>query len=225
MANRSYLYSMNKSWVKKSDISEFNQEVPLLYKILIGVETELTKSWIWKDYEYPIAFIANFRKGLKRYINLLEYLAIITEEHQEKFESYIKITNDFFEKNPEKKSVLFFMEPGETFELISDLESPKDQAVNLFEEIQCISKDVDSFLGLKKKELLKGEFDNSLINKLLESPEVLEPVWQEVCYYSFNHTRSGSYKNKNNNHLYAKKKSEINSKLPEMPSGKQSSAS
>jgi len=206
MANRSYLYSMNKSWVKKSDLSEFNQEIPLFYKILLGVETEITKSWIFKDYEYPIAFIGNFRKGLKRYLNLLEYLQIVSDEHKDTFESYSTLTQEFFEHNPGKKSVLFLLEPGEIFELIADMESPKDQAENLLSEIETISKEIEAFLGIKKRSLRKEPLNQVLINEWLNNPLLLQPYWQAECYYSFNHSRADSYKNKNNDHLNARTK-------------------
>ena len=196
---------MNKSWVKKSDLSEFNQEVPLFYKILLGVETEITNSWIFKELDYPLAFIGNFRKGLKRYLNLLEYLQIVSEEHQGTFESYITQTQEFFDQNPGKKSVLFLLEPGEVFELIADVEPPKDQAKDLLGEIASLAKVIEAFLSIKKRSLPKEPL-NALINEWLNNPLVLQPYWQEECYYSFNHSRAGSYKNKNNDHLNARTK-------------------
>jgi len=65
MANRSYLYSTNKSWVKKRDLSEFPSEIPLFHKILLGVDTERISSHIWIECEYPVAYLGAFRKGVQ----------------------------------------------------------------------------------------------------------------------------------------------------------------
>lgn len=174
--------------MKIRDLSEYPYEVPLFHKILLGVDTERMNSYIWTDYEHPIAYWGNFRKGLKKYIEFLSFLKTIPEMDSDIIEQYIQTTNAFFDEFPDKKSVKFLLEPGEIFEL-DDEDIPK-QAEELFEEIVEISADIDQLLKEKPTDMFKKEKKKYWIWQLQENLDTIAPSWDKVCYYSFNNIKA-----------------------------------
>ncbi len=73
MANRAYLYTANQELTLLKDVSEWNYEIPLMYKIVLGVNPEILNSKIW-DYQYPIAIQGDFQEGLDKWYLFLKYL-------------------------------------------------------------------------------------------------------------------------------------------------------
>jgi hypothetical protein len=182
MANRSYLYSTNKSWVKKRDLSEVPSDIPLFHKILLGVDTERISSHIWIYCEDPVAYLGKFGKGLKKYLNFLSYLEKLPTVDKGLIASYKEITNRFFEQFPDKKSVSFILEPGEIFELTD--EPLEEQAQDLFDEIIAISEDIDEILKNKRHNVFETENKKYWISRLQKDLTTIAPNWNEVCYYS-----------------------------------------
>lgn len=106
MANRAYLYSANKELNKFRDVSEWANEIPLFYKIILGSETGISTSKIW-NFELPIVITANFQKGLNKLYDFLDYLQTQPHLDAEAIQSYKQETKDFFEKYPERELDLF----------------------------------------------------------------------------------------------------------------------
>ena len=83
MANRSYLYATDVSpqqieqWSegRQIGISEWNYDIPLVFKLLISGNTQPCRSLLWDELE-PIALQADYQAGVAR---LAQFLAQITE--------------------------------------------------------------------------------------------------------------------------------------------------
>jgi len=184
MANRAYLYTANKKINKLRDVSEFPSNIPLQYKILLGINTKQEKSRIWGN-ESPMAISGDFKGGLEKFINFYEYLKDQDGIDKEAIEQYIKETNEFFEKYPERKLELFFVELGEIYDLIPELEI--DYMNNdVFNSISTISDDIDEILKNKPKNVFAETGKYPWLDKVLDEPERLETYWRWITYYSFN---------------------------------------
>lgn len=184
MANRAYLYSANKELTKFRDVSECPNEIPLFYKIILGAETQISTSKIW-NFELPIVITADFKNGLKKFYDFLEYLKTQPTIDTEKITGFIQETKDFFEKYPERELDLFFMEGGEIYDLVGDLYPLEEQNGALYEEIISISKDIDEILE-KKPENVFDFNDIYWLQDIKNDIKTLSVYWTYVTYYSFN---------------------------------------
>ncbi|MCX8526268.1 hypothetical protein OF897_20330 [Chryseobacterium formosus] len=184
MANRAYLYSANKELTKFRDVSEFPNEIPLFYKIILGSETQMSTSKIW-NFELPIVLIGNFKNGLKKLYDFLEYLKTQSGIDIETITGFIQETKDFFEKYPERELDLFFMEGGEVYDLVGDIYPLEEQNEALYNEIISISKDIDEILEKKPENVF--EFNNIYwLQEIKNDINTLSVYWTYVSYYSFN---------------------------------------
>jgi len=188
MAHRSYLYSTNNSLRKRRDLSEFNGGIPLIYLVLLGEEPELTPSFVF-DCTTHFCITGNFSRGLKRYHRFLKYLEKLPQTDTEMLASWRAETDEFFTAHPDKKSVRFMLEPNEVLDSYSFEDIYEEQVKGLLEDIKEISEDIDLLCKEKPKDLFEKEKKKYWQWKLQKDINTLKPCWQEVCYYSFNHTK------------------------------------
>lgn len=184
MANRSYLYSANKDLTKFRDLSEWRSEIPLFHKIVSGCDTQICNSKIW-DYEHPIAIRSDFSKGLQKFLSFLDYLATQPGMNAEKITAIRQETTTFFDQHPERVQDLFFLEGGEVFDLIGDLEPIEQQNRSLFEEINIISRDIDDILQHKPANVFEYK-SSAWLQGLQKDIEQISVYWTYVTYFSFN---------------------------------------
>lgn len=186
MANRAYLYSVSKDFSIMRDVSENPSEIPLVYKILLGVNTKLEESKIW-NYEAPIAISADFSAGLSKLDAFYEFLKTQSTIDTEKISEYQKNTREFFEKNPERKLDLFFMEGGEVYDLVAfeDYTIEKENEYNYLLSMQ-ISADINEILQNQPENLFEHTERYTWLNEIIENLNSLEPYWTHVTYFSFN---------------------------------------
>lgn len=186
MANRAYLYSANADFSRLKDLSESVFPVPFFYKVILGVNTLNADSQLW-NYEHPIAIRGDFEAGLTKFLQLLDYLQTQTNIDKAKIEGYITKTNAFFEKHPDRKGVYFFMEAGEIYDLIGDMEPIENQNKEMFEEIRRISAEIDTILQEKPQDIFS--FSNAdWIQSIKKDTSFLSVYWTHVTYFSFNKT-------------------------------------
>ena len=184
MANRAYLYSANNDLTKLLDLSEWRSEIPLFYKIVLGAETQLSNSIIW-DYEFPIAIKGNFKIGLKKLYDFLDYLETQSNLDTVAIKKFKQETQDFFEKQKERVQDLFFLEGGEIFDLLGDIDPIEEQNQSLYEKIISISADIDEILDKKPDNVF--DFKNSYwLQELKKDTDLLMVYWTHVTYFSFN---------------------------------------
>ncbi|WP_159473747.1 hypothetical protein [Chryseobacterium sp. 18068] len=184
MANRAYLYSANKELTKFRDVSEYPNEIPLFYKIILGSETQMSTSKIW-NFELPIVITADFKNGLKKFYNFLDYLETQESVDKQKITEFKNETDDFFEKHPERELDLLFLEGGEIYDLVGDIYPLEEQNEALYDEIISISKDIDEILE-KKPENVFDFNDIYWLQAIKDDINILSVYWTYVSYYSFN---------------------------------------
>lgn len=146
----------------------------------------MIKSFIWTDYKHPIAFWGNFRKGLKKYLDFLEFLNTLPETDSKQILKFIDDTKVFFNTYPDKKSIKLLLEPGEIFD--SNGKDINQQVDDLYNEIIHISDDIREILKQKPVDLFKRDKNQFWIWELQKNINILKPIWQKVCFYSFNKT-------------------------------------
>jgi len=183
MANRVYLYSVNRSYMKIRDLSESPSEISLFYKILLGMKTQIDDSRLWYSEGFK-AITGDCRAGLKRYDKFLEYLKTLSWTDNDLLNQFKLDTDNFFEEHPKSKSVSFLLECGEIF-ILDDYESPNEQNAKLAEEIRGISKDIEQLLKTKE-DFKKWTKKKSWLWELEKNLNSLKPTWQRICYYSMN---------------------------------------
>lgn len=184
MANRAYLYTTDQDLTSLKDVSEWNYDIPLMHKILLGSNPELSSSKIW-DYEHPIAIKADFQKGLDTWYAFLEYLQTQKFIKQEIVSKAIKETQDFFAEYPEKINQKFFLEAGEIYDLSGDIDPLEKQNNELLLDIKYIAKDINQLIKEKPENALSLPHSYWL-KELAEDNDKLEVYWTQVTYFSFN---------------------------------------
>lgn len=186
MANRAYLYTVSNDFSKIRDVSEIRSEVPLFFKILLGVDTRLENSQIW-TYEQPIAISGDFEKGLAKYDAFLEYLKTQPGIDAERISEYQAATTKFFAEQAERKLDRFFMEGGEAYDLVAF----EDYTIEKENEYQYlltrqISSEISEILQNKPEDIFALTEKYDWIQEIKDSLETLEPYWTHVTYFSFN---------------------------------------
>lgn len=190
MANRAYLYVINKNETRIGDASEYPYDIPLFYKILLSEETELVESYIFgvKDL---IAYKGSFDKGKNKYIAFLEYLYTLPNIDKEQIKKYINETINFFKTQRLGEWDKFLLEPGEYFDLLTDQFSLTNQGKLTLTEINEIGSDIDEILTNKPMDFLTRPSSKYWIKELQEDIKNIAPYWSEVCYFSFNSSLRG----------------------------------
>ena len=195
MANRSYLYSTNVipgSAVQKENrrqlgISEWNYDIPLVYKLLLSGQTRACRSSIWES-PGEIAALGDYAQGLAR---LEGFLAEIVHPAARPLvaEALEFLTRDR-NHNP-----YFLLECVEICEMSND--PVVDQNAGLIDEINNLepeilhARSVLSALSTKRQNAflkLVGAKENSGVHAI----DPLEPIrdlglgnWSNVLYFHF----------------------------------------
>ncbi|MBI0426321.1 hypothetical protein [Psychrobacter sp. NG27] len=140
MANRSYLYStniipepnQNESSRVLTGISEYNYDIPIVFKVLLSGNPQACISVIWDSAE-KIALIGDYQTGVQ---NLEEFLAkIVLPEAQVPIAEALE-----FLKDPKNQSQYFILECGEIFEMS---ETPVEvQNLSLLNQIKNLQPEI-----------------------------------------------------------------------------------
>ncbi len=190
MANRSYLYSINKIPTKDSNpdfitsLSEFNYDIPLIYKILLTGNPQKCFSVIWDKQE--IGIVGNYQDGINKLTRFLDLFEQEKISDKEEYQKYNKEAITFLNKESNKDNFIL-LEAGEIF----DIEGiPLDEAANnILDEIYSISKELDQLFELEEK-LKKwySVFSSSALSKSnVEIFKKLKSTWKEnlgIDYWS-----------------------------------------
>ena len=143
MANRSYLYSFNRdekgNYSKFFDISEQNYEIPIIYKILVSVNTEVIPS---KLFENELALKGDAKEGrkvLNTFFKKLHKVKIFDDDELTDLEK-------MFQKHLDKYTLDYFLfEPVEVFTM--DDENTDKQVKLLASEASDIKKVINQFIN------------------------------------------------------------------------------
>ena len=138
MANRSYLYSVNRAAdpATVAGVAEWNYDIPLAFKILASGAPALRPSIIWPD-AGKIAIESEYSEGVHK---LIGFLARI--QHP-KANGLLQKAKEFLESR-ETRGTSFILECGEIFDIRpGDLEK---RAAQLLSEIQDIDRQVEQLI-------------------------------------------------------------------------------
>ena len=189
MANRAYLYTSNKEQNLIYDVSEFPWGIPIFYKILLGVDTCLAESKIW-NYEHPIAIKADFKLGLQRLYDFYDYLETQKELNKKEISNFKNETIDFFKKNKERVSDLFFMEATEIYELGESENWPIEKSNKYeYDRIKHISMDISEILVKRPINVFDSKKDSPSwwwLKEIKEDINSLSVYWTHETYFSMN---------------------------------------
>jgi hypothetical protein len=144
VANRSYLYSTNViprpnakvNGRKLLGISEWNYDIPIVFKILLSGNPKTCPSSIWDNPE-EIALIGDYTSGVK---NLEGFLSkVVLPSAQTLITEAIEFLN-----NPENQNQYFVLECGEIFDMG---DTPLlEQNLELLEQVQNLQPEIDEAL-------------------------------------------------------------------------------
>jgi len=198
MANRSYLYSTNivpgpnakANGRKLIGISEWNYDIPIVFKLLLSGDPKTCLSSIWDNPE-EIALIGDYASGVK---NLEDFLSKITNPSTQ---SLIAEAMDFLNK-PENKNQYFILECGEIFDMNNT--SISEQNLELLEQIKNLQPEINealqSLLPSPTKPVESTGFFVKLFGKTPKSPQQkYDPMksiyalglgnWSNILYFDF----------------------------------------
>ncbi|BBO59597.1 hypothetical protein [Mycoavidus sp. B2-EB] len=199
MANRSYLYSTNVvpgPDVKKetrtfTGISEWNYDIPIIYKLLLSGNPRPCKSSIW-DMPDDIALIGDYALGVERLKEFLNKITLPTAR------PLVEETLQFLAS---KHSInkYFVLECGEIFDM--DDEPIQEQNAQLLDEIRNLDVEVERALASLEPQPVEKPKPVGWLAKLfgVKSPpaveshdDPLQPVynlglgnWSNILYFDF----------------------------------------
>lgn len=198
MANRSYLYSTNvipgpsakASGRKLIGISEWNYDIPIVFKLLLSGNPKICPSSIWDNHE-EIALIGDYASGVKnleRFFSKIELPAA---------QNLIAEAIEFLNKK-ENQNQYFVLECGEIFDMG---ETPLlEQNLALLEQVNNLQHEVEQALqSLVPPPVVPPKpigFISKLFGRTPESPspapDVMKPIyglglgnWSNTLYFDF----------------------------------------
>lgn len=127
MANRAYLYSADQKpagatagEIDTVGLSEFEWDIPVVYKILLSAGTEAVDSTIFpnpekEDEPLPVALAADYQRGLNR-------LALFFDDLKEHIDPEVAAKTLAFLRDPKNARKYFLLEAAEVYALQADSE-------------------------------------------------------------------------------------------------------
>ena len=191
MSNRCYLYSLNalprESGMTAIGLSEAENEIPLIYKILVSRNPKTTKSIIFES-EENIAITADYEGGVRALEAFAQKLG--DEDCEEESSKIFKIID--FLKDEQNAQKYIHIECGEIFEMADDFEEYADEMDFLtvmnerfLEEISHIDSLIDHAVAAVKLGATSGLETLGEIpwtNELFCMPAPQEPPANRVHY-------------------------------------------
>lgn len=175
MANRSYLYSTNvipgptakANGRKLIGISEWNYDIPIVFKLLLSADPKICLSSIWDNQE-KIALIGDYASGVKNLEGFLSRIVLPSAQ------PLIAEALEFLSK-PENQNQYFVLECGEIFDMGN---TPlQEQNLALLEQVQNLQPEIDVALQSLMPPPIEPPKPVSFFAKLLG--RVPEPPKQE----------------------------------------------
>ena len=198
MANRSYLYSTNvipgpnakANGRKLIGISEWNYDIPIVFKLLLSGNPKTCLSSIWNHPE-KIALIGDYVSGVKNLEGFLSKIDIPSAQ------DLIAEAMEFLNR-PENQNQYFVLECGEIFDM-SD--TPLiEQNLALLEEIKNIQPEVEQALLSLVPPPVAPPKPVGFFSKLFGRPpaptssahDLMKPIyslglgnWSNILYFDF----------------------------------------
>ncbi|MBN9421332.1 MAG: hypothetical protein BGO63_19145 [Candidatus Accumulibacter sp. 66-26] len=198
MANRSYLYSTNvipgpnakANGRKLIGISEWNYDIPIIFKLLLSGNPKTCLSSIWNNPE-EIALIGDYSSGVKNLEGFLSQIDL--PEAQDLIAEAIEFLN-----KPGNQNQYFVLECGEIFDMG---DTPLlEQNLVLLEEVKNLQPEVEQALqSLVPPPVVPPKpvgFFSKLFGRTPEPPspahDLMKPIyhlglgnWSNILYFDF----------------------------------------
>lgn len=198
MANRSYLYSTNiipgpsakANGGKLIGISEWNYDIPIVFKLLLSGNPKTCPSSIWDNPE-EIALIGDYASGVKNLEGFLSQIELPAAQ------DLIAEAIEFLNK-PENQNQYFVLECGEIFDMG---ETPLlEQNLALLEQVNNLQHEVEQALqSLLPPPVVPPKpvgFFSKLFGRVSEPPspahDLMKPIyglglgnWSNISYFDF----------------------------------------
>lgn len=188
MANRSYLYSCDyvpggtEQQKALIGISEWNYDIPLVFKLLASGSPQLCKSSIW-DMDEKIAIVSSYEEGVG---NLISFLDKIDSDMTKSLADEAKA----FLRNEKNRSRYFILECGEIFDMSEeDIFSQNEALLKDLKNIDQTAAQVIDALAPKQKSFLQRMFSRTDKASEINPSEVINSLglgnWSNILYYRF----------------------------------------
>lgn len=198
MANRSYLYSTNvipgpdakANGRKLLGISEWNYDIPIVFKLLLSGNPKTCLSSIWDNTE-KIALIGDYTSGVKNLEGFLSKIALPSAQ------TLITEAIEFLNK-PENQNQYFVLECGEIFDMG---DTPLlEQNFELLEKVQNLQPEMDEALQSLLPPAIEQPKPVGFFSKLFgrapepqrPEPDPMKPIyalglgnWSNILYFDF----------------------------------------
>lgn len=140
MANRSYLYAIEKESKKVIGISECNYDIPFVFKILVSSNTQMVPSKIFQNSEL-IALQGDFEGGKRNLFECLDRLLLTYECYKDELEKKIQKTKQFLATIKED---YFYLDCSEIYDMH---DTPlEEQNKQLFDSIKNLDMEIEQFM-------------------------------------------------------------------------------
>ena len=189
MANRSYLYSCDyvpegiEQKKALTGISEWNYDIPLVFKLLASGSPKLCKSSIW-DMDEKIAIVSSYEEGVANLVSFLDKIdSDMTKSLAEEAKAFLR--------NEKNSSKYFVLECGEIFDMSGeDIFSQNEALLKDLKNIDQVVAQVIDALAPKQKSFFQRIFSRTDKASEINPTEVVSSLglgnWSNILYYSFN---------------------------------------
>lgn len=181
MANRSYLYSVDKipspanKNISIKGLSEWNYAIPLSFLTLVSGNTQLCHSIIFESSE-KVSLIGDYKEGLENVKKLFSLFRENDLEESQEFEKLVGKTLEFLDSEKHKQKYILL---EQTELLMMDGDITQEEAAKALQDLRTIKQAIDNsdFVGLNV--FLGG-------NLKKQWREILGiDNWSDVLYYHF----------------------------------------
>lgn len=148
MSSKAYLYGTNTGLTSLKEVAVTDDQFSLVFQILLSGHTSLVDSKIWNP-PHPLAIKGDFNSGVHRLFHFLEYLKTQKSFDTSSFNIFHEETKHFFSGFDFNHRSSFFLEAGEIFHSMAELEPVELQSRFLCFDIKSTSNDIDRILDLK----------------------------------------------------------------------------
>ena len=198
MANRSYLYSIEKEKLSKG-LSECNYFIPLAFEILVSADTKMVKSKLF-DSDENICLQGNLKEGVQKLNKFIDELYKTRIINIPKLQDQINQTKNFFNT---LDGEFIYLDACEVYAMDVDESEFLQKNRKEFENIKNIDKEIskylislekslDEYFSLKNKLPYKGLFAKIRNKKTEENLNIIEnqisnllcfDYWGQPLYY------------------------------------------
>ncbi len=171
MANRSYLYASNGVKHESGSpeqrnvigISEWNSDIPLIYKILMSGNPKIIKSSIWVE-AGNIAIVGEYSQGVAQLSRFLDKITLPGAQ---------ELKNEALEFLSKNHRSHFILECGEIYDMEDD--DIEIQNAQLFTEISNLEQQIEQALSDLLPPTLELHKERSWLTRLLGSAQPASP--------------------------------------------------